>query len=207
MNSLTRVSLALILLGNLFFALGIVWLDNLQIQSIFLLSLGFVLAFRKGWTFVYKELRGLAPFLLGWVAVYGIFALSGFKPAAEESAGAYWLSYGSSRAMVLLNILFAIQIVASWLKWRDLMSLPLRISSKKYLILGKSLYETAFSTHTALGCHVSLIPTNQHAKGWKHSFNLKLCYLLALLTIVLQESEIRGEAIDNRIKHCYGSKP
>jgi hypothetical protein len=203
MNGLFRVCLALLLLAGLFVALGLLWLDWLLLQVFSLLVLGVVLVFRRGWSFFYKELKGLAPFLLGWVAVYGIFALLGFKPAAEESAGVYWLSYGSSRAIVLLNILFAIQIVASWLKWQDLMALPLNLSGKKYLILGKSLYETAFSSHTALGLHVSLIPSHQHKLCWRELFFQKLNYLLALLSIVLRESEIKGEAIDNRIKHCY----
>lgn len=204
MNGLFRVCLALLLLAGLFVALGLLWLDWLLLQVFSLLVLGVVLVFRRGWSFFYKELKGLAPFLLGWVAVYGIFALLNFKPSSEAgSAAMYWLSYGISRMLVLLNILFAIQIVASWLQWQDLMALPLNISGKKYLILGKSLYETAFSSHTALGLHVSLIPSHQHKLGWRELFFQKLNYLLALLSIVLRESEIKGEAIDNRIKHCY----
>ncbi|HOH46400.1 MAG TPA: hypothetical protein PLX59_01055 [Candidatus Cloacimonadota bacterium] len=208
MNGLYRVILVILLLTGLFVLLGLLWLDRLMLQAVFLLCISLILALRKGTGFVLKELRGLAPFLLGWVAVYGIFAILKFKPSQiESSAAAYWMKYGISRMLVLLNILFAIQIAASWLKWRDLISLPMGINSKKYLILGKSLYETAFSTHTALGLHVALIPSHQHRKGWREIYHQKLTYLLALLSIVVRESEIKGEAIDNRIKHCYGRKP
>lgn len=209
MNSaLSKVLIVLGLLLALFIALGFIWLNHLGIQTIVLVVTALLLCIRKSTQFLYHELRALIPFLLGWVAVYAIFALLNFKPGTiEVSATKYWLSYGTSRLMVLLNMLFAIQLTATLLKWNDIISLPGSIRIKKYLILGKSLYETAFSAHTALGLHVSLIPSHQHKNNWRNVFDQKLTYLLAILSIVLKESEIKGEAIDNRIKHCYRRTP
>lgn len=205
MKALFKLCILTIAFLIFFVMTGIIWLQKLDIQLIIFAIASFFLILRRGARAYLKELYLLLPFILSLAAVYLIFALLGFKPAnAPGSALAYWVSYGGVRVLVLMSVIFAIQLLSSLISWQDILKLPLSISKLKYLILGKSLYEMAFSSFAGITRHLSLIPGNQiRPKSLKSKFQLRLAYLLALLYIVLSESERKGELIDNRIKHCH----
>ncbi len=207
MRAFLKIGLPLLLILVYLTLFGVIWLDrlNLQIGALAMSSLFMILRFGpQRWL---KEVLALLPFLLTLMLVYLLFSLLDLKPPRSSgSASAYWLSYGSVRALILLSSLFVIQLSYSFSSFSDLLALPLSIHSKKYFILGKALYHTAFSSYSRLSLHISLIPTHQAApKSWIQEFRLKLIYLLALLYLILRESRIKGELIDNRIRHCHGS--
>lgn len=205
MKALFKLCILTIAFLIFFVMVGIVWLMRLEIQLLVFGLTSLLLILRRGAQAYLRELCLLLPFILSLAVVYLIFALLGFKPAgATGTALEYWINYGGVRVLVLLSVIFTLQLLSSLISWHDILRLPLSISKLKYLILGKSLYEMAFSSFAGITRHLSLIPGNQiRPKSLKSKFQLRLAYLLALLYIVLSESERKGELIDNRIKHCH----
>lgn len=207
MRAILKIGLPLLLILLFLTLFGVIWLDRLLIQVAALVGTSLLMILRFGARRWLKEVLALLPFLLTLMLVYLLFSLLDLKPLQSSgSASAYWINYGSVRALILLSSLFVIQLSYSFSSFSDLLALPLSINSKKYFILGKALYHTAFSSYSRLSLHISLIPTHQAApKSRRQEFRLKLSYLLALLYLILRESRIKGELIDNRIRHCYGS--
>ena len=187
---------------------GVLWLEHLGLQIVCLAVTSLLMLIRFGFKRWIRVIIALLPFLLTLMLVYLAFSLLGIKPLkSSSSASSYWISYGSVRALILLSSLFFIQISYSFTSFSDLMALPVGINTKKYFILGKTLYHTAFSSYSKLSLHISLIPSHQAApKSWREQFRLKLTYLLALLYLIIRESKIKGELIDNRILHCHDGR-
>lgn len=208
MKSSIKLSLVISVMLGFFAVTGILWLHNPILQISCTLVLAVILVLLRGAKVLWKQLKLIGPFVLAWIVVYFLFALLGLRPPnVDGNLATYWFFYGLVRALLLTNLIFLAQICSAYLAWEDLLALPIGIDQKKYLILGKSLYETAFKSDTSLGLHLQLIPQFQSAKpSFSRQFRIKLSYLLALLYIIIKESERKGELIDNRIKHCHGDK-
>ncbi|HNX38303.1 MAG TPA: hypothetical protein PKI15_08100 [Candidatus Cloacimonadota bacterium] len=198
------VAAILLTLGYILLA-GIIWLDQLWLQISLAFVTSLLLILRKGIHHWFRELLLLLPLILTLMVVYLIFSLLRIKPGGTSvSASAYWIAYGSVRALILLSSLFFIQFCFSFIRFEDILSLPISIHQKKYLILGKTLYRSVFSSQDKLLDQISLIPTNQEQKhGIMKLYQSRMTYLLAVLYMIVNESNTLGELIDNRISCCH----
>jgi hypothetical protein len=80
------------------------------------------------------------------------------------------------------------------------------INKKKYLLLGKSLFVFSVKSITEIEFHLKLMPEYQTKRlTLKQWFIFKLQVSMALIIMVLRESKLKGELIDNRIKHCFAN--
>ena len=208
MKPLIKVTLIIGSLIVLFVLVGIVWLNHLTIQLGFLLLVVMILAIQKGIRHLLRSLFVLLPFLLSLAVMYVLFAIIGFNPGSDRmSAASYWFAYGSVRMLVLINMVLMFEICFHILRWKDVLQLPLGINKLKYLLLGRILFRSAFSSQTKLETYLDYIPSNQlKLSYWNRAVRLRLTNLLAIIYIVIMEAELKGELIDNRIKHCHRRK-
>ncbi len=94
-----------------------------------------------------------------------------------------------------------IRILFHWFKASDLWRLNPRIGIHKFVILARILYSYAFGKSDEIGQFLNAIPTYQNQdKSLRKSFEKKLVNILSLLIVVIKESQLKGELIDNRIK-------
>ncbi|GAB1365530.1 hypothetical protein MASR1M36_04010 [Candidatus Cloacimonadaceae bacterium] len=78
------------------------------------------------------------------------------------------------------------------------------IHSLKYIILGKHLYEVASTAYSELCVFSDFMPMNQAVKqSFMGRIRIKLVVILALVSFVISEATIKGEMIDERIRHCW----
>jgi len=205
MRSLFKLSVIILLTIGYIVVAGILYLADLRLQILLagVTSLGFV--FRAGLRAWLKSLRVLLPLVISLMLVYIVFAVIGFKPAKTHlSATEYWLAYGGVRALILVSSIFFMRFWATFLSFDDLLSLPFSIHFHKHLILGKTLYLTAFNQQGRLKEQISLIPSVQRSvDSGKGIFRNNIVYLLALLYLIINESTHLGELIDNRIHTCH----
>jgi len=100
--------------------------------------------------------------------------------------------------------MFFIQVLLSYISMQDILSLPMKMTKKRYLLLGRALFVHSIQYIEALEFHLKLIPEYQkHRLTFMQWFRLKLQLSLAVIMMVLRESKIKGELIDNRILHCF----
>lgn len=208
MKPLIKVTLIIGSLIVLFVLVGIVWLNQLTIQLGFLLLVVMILAIQKGIRHLLRSLFVLLPFLLSLAVMYVLFAIIGFNPGSDRiSAASYWFAYGSVRMLVLINMVLMFEAGFHIAQWKDVLQLPLGINKLKYLLLGRILFRSAFSSQTKLETYLDYIPSNQlKLSYWNRAVRLRLTNLLAIIYIVIMEAELKGELIDNRIKHCHRRK-
>ena len=208
MKPLIKVTLIIGSLIVLFVLVGIVWLNHLTIQLGFLLLVVMILAIQKGIRHLLRSLFVLLPFLLSLAVMYVLFAIVGFNPGSDRiSAASYWFAYGSVRMLVLINMVLMFEAGFHIAQWKDVLQLPLGINKLKYLLLGRILFRSAFSSQTKLETYLDYIPSNQLTLSyWNRAVRLRLTNLLAIIYIVIMEAELKGELIDNRIKHCHRRK-
>jgi len=208
MKPLIKVTLIIGSLIVLFVLVGIVWLNQLTIQLGFLLLVVMILAIQKGIRHLLRSLFVLLPFLLSLAVMYVLFAIVGFNPGSDRmSAASYWFAYGSVRMLVLINMVLMFEAGFHIAQWKDVLQLPLGINKLKFLLLGRILFRSAFSSQTKLETYLDYIPSNQLTLSyWNRAVRLRLTNLLAIIYIVIMEAELKGELIDNRIKHCHRRK-
>lgn len=184
----------------------IVWLDNLIIQITLCFLSCLVLSVRQGIKHLWRELRMLMPFVVTLMLIYGIFGFIGVKAQKEihSSILHYWIIFGTNRALLLFSSILYIQILFSFVSIGDIINLPVGINKMKYLILGKSLFDYATKASVDIELHVSLIVVRKikHSR-LRQLINKKLAQILAMIFLVIEESKLGGEIIDNRIRHCH----
>lgn len=208
MSTTLKLGLALtLLLAILVLVLG-VYMDVLAVQAICLAALALLLLGLKGVKRWAAGFRMMLPFLISLSLVYLLFGL--LKVRTQEGAPGsvpYWLEFGLKRILLFANSVLAFQFFFALVNFDDLLRLPLKIGSLKYMILGKILFANALNSYADIRFHHSLIPTEQTAKPTlARRFRTRLAVVLALLLTLSRESRLRGEQIDNRIACCHGLK-
>ncbi len=208
MHPLAKLIIALLILLLFVVFVGVVWLDLLWLQALVFLLLSLLVSLRRGWRRWLKELKVMAPFTISLFVVYLLFGVIGVRTAAGERGDLpYWLGFGGSRTLVLLNSVLMLQGVFSFVNFDDILRLPVSLRYLKFIILGKLLYHSAFSSYSEICFQQSLIPSEQaEKKDFRHKFNARLASLLALLYFIISEARLKGELIDNRIKHCVAKE-
>ncbi|MDD2332001.1 MAG: hypothetical protein PHI68_05045 [Candidatus Cloacimonetes bacterium] len=208
MNPYFKIALAILLL--LAFIAGFcVWqLDNTQLQLVAFSLLSILHLSCAGARKYAQEVLNLLPFILllmGVYALFGILALPAYSGEQPElSYLRYWLGFGLSRVLLLLSTILLIRIIFLWFRVQDLWALKLKMRYLKYLILARILYHYAFGKPEEIATFLDAIPGNQGSKRTlKTRFKKKLVTILSLLIVVIMESQLKGELIDNRIRHCH----
>ncbi len=138
-------------------------------------------------------------FAMTMLLVYLVFGLL----KIQDRTLTYWLHIGAGRVLLFLNTMLAFGFLLSFLGLEDILSLPLPPERLKYLILGEILYRAAIRVMPRMRFYVSLFPEFQTGKrGVRREFRAQLITVLGLICFVLREAEIRGEMLDNRLRHC-----
>jgi hypothetical protein len=185
---------------------GIIWLHQIKLQFfalvISLLLVILILGIRKLWL----QLRILLPFVTMLFVIYASFVLLGISPAGTQPL-AYWIAYGLPRALLLLSSIMMFRLCFALVSVDDLIRSDLGIHQKKYLILGKILYEAAFHSYRQIKLWQQLCPSMKDSpKSLKERFQRALAGTLGLILYTLAEARTKGERIDNLIQTCYKEK-
>lgn len=197
MNPLLKIITLLIILALFIWIVSFRLMESLPWQFAFLLVLiaaGMLrFSFRK-WL---NELKLILPFIFTMFIVYVLIGLITAKLR-------YWLIYGLLRSMNFVNTMFFIQLVLSYISINDIINLPLSINAKKHLILGRALFSHALMQIGNIEFHLRLLPEFQEPRlSLRKWFALRLQQSFAIICMLLRESKLKGELIDNRILHCY----
>jgi len=185
---------------------GILWLHQIKLQF-FALVISTLLAIvflgiRKLWL----QLRILLPFITMLFVIYSIFILLRISPAGTQPL-AYWIVYGLPRLLLLLSSVLVFRLCFAFVCVDDLIRSDLGIHHKKYLILGKILYEAAFHSYRQIKIWQQLCPGMKDSpKSLKERFQRALAGTLGLILYTLAEARTKGERIDNLIQTCYKEK-
>ena len=159
-----------------------------------LLSAGLLrFSFRK-WI---DEIKLILPFIITMLLVYVLIGVITTKLH-------FWLHYGLLRSINFVNTMFFIQIILSYISINDIISLPLNINAKKHLILGRALFSHALLQIGNIEFHLRLMPEFQKPRlSVRLWFSLRLQQSFAIICMLLRESKLKGELIDNRINFCH----
>lgn len=181
------------------------WVDDAAIQAIGLaLALPLSIWRRSLWT-VLAELRAFLAFasVMGLCYLgFGLLELNG-QPLI------HWAWFGATRIMLFLTTVLAVGFLLSFLTLEDILALPLSMDRLKIPILAETLFRTARRAMAPTAFFVDLFPEFQARTGsrnFRSDFRKRLLSVLALVFLILRESEIQGEMIDNRIRHCFPGK-
>jgi hypothetical protein len=207
MTAILKLITFFLLLLVFIYESSLLYVDNLSFQIICLCVVLLACLLRFGKTKLINEIRLLLPFILTMLSVYLLLGVLGIRIALindSQSTFMYWLKYGLSRTILFINTMFFIQVLLSYISMQDILSLPMQMNKKRYLLLGRALFVHSIQYIEALEFHLKLMPEYQKPGltllQW---FRLKLQLSLAVIMMVLRESKIKGELIDNRILHCF----
>ncbi|MDY0151047.1 MAG: transposase [Candidatus Cloacimonas sp.] len=199
MKPLSRLFTAVIMMLVFIILFCFVWLQSWIIQVAGLLGVIAIAALLFKPKKLGRELLLLAPFVLLLAVIYAIFAI--FKIAGST---AYWIHYGLSRTALLLSTILFMHVLISRIKIDDFLFLPWGIQKLKYIILGKLLYSLSFKSYPIMCMFTELIPSEQVSKPkMRERIRSRLISLLALISLIIGESSLKGQMIDACIQHCY----
>jgi len=197
---------AFILLSLFVFFISIRYLDSLFIQSVALMSLMIIFIVVIGLKGLCSLLKSMFPMLITLYLIYVLFGLTGLKMGQNYigSSIVFWTLFATNRIMLLLSTLIFIQLLQSVLTMADIFALPFSIKRKKYLILGKALYQRTIQYASEMHLLLDTLPLYQGSSSrFKLVYQKKLAFLLCLIIFALKEAQDLGEQIDNRIMHCF----
>lgn len=196
-----------LLIAILVLVLG-VFMNNVAVQLFCFAGLSLILLLLRGFKKWLSSYRVMLPFLISLTLVYLIFGILKIRTLDGEAGSVlHWLDFGLKRILLFVNSVLAFQLFFQLISFADLLRLPLRIGTLKYVVLGKILFANAFNSYEDIAFHQSLIPSEQVGKpSLGHRFRVRLSAVLALLLTLSRESRVRGEQIDNRIILCHGGK-
>ncbi|MDD4224339.1 MAG: ECF transporter S component [Candidatus Cloacimonetes bacterium] len=203
-----KLALALaLLIAILVLVLG-VYMNVLAVQLSCFAALSLLLLILRGVKSWLSGYRMMLPFLISLILVYVLFGILRIRTQEGEPGSViHWLDFGLKRIMLFANSVLAFQLFFQLVSFDDLLRLPLKIDTLKYVILGKILYANALNSYEDISFHQRLIPGEQREKpGLLHRFRVRLSAVLALLLTLSRESRLRGEQIDNRIASCHAGK-
>lgn len=203
-----KFGLIILLILVFFIWFCIRWVDDTAIQLFFFSVIWLAAWLRLGLNRLWRQMRLMLPIMLTLVVVYTVFGLIGIGMTPGSGMGLkpmqYWLIFGTVRAVLFLNTLLWVRVLFSFISMEDIESLPLSLHRKKGLLLGRILYSLAQDTIAKAGFYHGLIPSNQLNRiSFRLRIKNKLAIVLCLLYVALIESKMRGELIDNRIRHCH----
>lgn len=207
MKNLLKITLVVFILIAYVYISGFAYADELVIQILMvaIVLLLSMLRFKRQ-RFI-NELRLILPFIATMLIVYILLGLVRFNPnniTAQNNILKFWFNYGLCRAILFSGTVFFFQYILSYITMNDIISLPLSVYHKRYLILGRSLFIHSVNNIGNLELHIKLMPEYQKKRlTIKQWFYIKLQLTMSLIIMVLRESRIKGELIDNRIRHCF----
>lgn len=188
---------------------NIVLAESLLWQACILLLILSGAWLRFGLARMISEVKLLIPFIALMLVAYLVIGIFGFRissQVSEHSSVNFWIIYGLNKSFMFVNTILFLQIVLSFITIVDILNFPLRINSKKYLILGRALFVHTLQNLGNMELHLRLIPEYQKKSlTFKQWFNLKLQLSYGVISMMLRESHLKGELIDNRIQHCFNS--
>lgn len=207
MNSMIKISVLLFLICLFIYVTSYLCLDNTTYQVMFLFISLILCIIKLSVRSVLSELKLLIPFIITMMFIYLILGLAGFKIGQDIKDGnviLFWIQYGANKTLLFISTVIFIQYILSFVRMSDIISLPLSISKKRYLLLGRALFTIAVKSISEIEFHLKLIPEFQKSRlTLKQWFRFKLQLTMALILMILRESEVRGNLIDNRVRHCF----
>jgi len=211
MSKLLKITGLIFLLLVYIGLIGLVYANHIIVHIILSVIILPILISRFTLNKVINEIKLILPFLGLMLVTYILMGVLGIKTTGAESGRerimAYWLHYGGCRIILFINTLLYVQLIISYIRIEDIISLPYSMKYKKGIILGKALFRQAIEYVGELEFHLKLLPEYQikhlSLSQW---FKFKLQLTFAVIIMLLRESKTKGELIDNRIKHCFPSK-
>ncbi len=201
--------LAAVALAALIVGLGYIYIDVWQAQAAYFAVIFVIIALRTSLKQAVAELRLFLPFVVMMLVIYAVFGLLQVRhdQQPQQSALAFWLIYGINRVFCFLNTALSLSLLLSWFRIDDVLALPIPIRYTKALILGRSLFSKARGALDDIDLHLRHFPDQRFLPARWHlrlfaAFQRQLLLILTLIFYILEEAEIQGELIDNRITHC-----
>ena len=207
-GSMYKFVFAAVALVAMIVGVGFVYIDVWQAQAAYFAAMLVVVALRTSIKQAVAEVRLFLPFIVMMLAIYAAFGLLHVKhDQPQQSAFAFWLMYGVNRALCFLNTALSFSLLLSWIRIDDVLALPIPIRYAKALILGRSLFAKAQGALDDIDLHLRHFPDQRFLPARWHlrlfsAFQRQLLLVLTLIFYILEEAEIQGELIDNRITHC-----
>lgn len=199
------------ILCGFIFESSFMFINNITFQLLSLAVILIACLVRFGFTKIITELRLFLPFICTMMIVYVIMGLAGFRVYDKAFSGhsvlQYWLVYGITRTILFLSTMLFLQLLLSYISICDILSLSMHINKKRYLLLGRTLFVHSIKYIEELKFHLKLMPEFQvNRMSFRQWLRIKFQLSLSVIMMILRESMLKGELIDNRIRHCFPSK-
>jgi len=210
MKSKLKISIGLFLTLSLVLVLNYIFSENIMVLSIFFVSISilfFLLQGKKMFWKLGKYWLKFALFLVFVFAFFGLFKCGGlnYKCILERT------EMGIITALILLNTVYAVELFILSITINDILSLNLPIKYLKFLILTRTLMTQGVAKFENDNVLFNIIPEFQierkiSFKNLKPIFFQKIILIITITFYLIEQGEILGSLIDNRINHIYKSE-
>jgi|GEM_PF-2080147 len=218
MNSITKVTFLFLASITFFILICYVFIENWIIQTGYFIFINLLFLTLKGRNTYFKLAHywfKFATFILFiYFLTWLLVSYFGFNYGCNEFSVTclnYWLCLGGRTSILLINTVLTIELLILSVTINDIVSLPISIKYLKVFILTRTLLLQATSRFENNIILVKTIPEFQLTykisfKNLKVLFHKNIILMLTFIFYILEQSEILGELIDNRIKHNHLNK-
>lgn len=207
MKSLTKLILLFLITAMYVYYTGFELINNLPVQLLVLLLVLLLCSIRFRFKKVLNEIRLMLPFITFMLLIYAILGIVGFSFAGNmlsDSRVVSALVFGAIRCVLFVSTMLFFQFILSFVSMQNILNLPYGMRFKKSMILGRALFIHSLRYLEEMEDFLKLMPEYQkHRLSFRQWYRLKLQLTLALIFMLLRESYLKGELIDNRIRHCF----
>jgi len=210
MKSKLKISIGLILTLSLVLVLNYIFSENIIVLSIFFVTISllfFILQGKKLFWKLGKYWLKFALFLVFVFAFFGFFKCGGlnYDCILERT------EIGVITALILLNTVYAVELFILSITINDILSFNLPIKYLKFLILTRTLMTQGVAKFENDNVLFNIIPEFQierkiSFKNLKPIFFQKIILIITITFYLIEQGEILGSLIDNRINHIYKSE-
>ncbi len=189
---------------------------SLTIQSIYFLLINAFFIYSKGWKTFFKLAKYWYKFSFIIIALFGVFYFLNAHfihydyICLSNSVECFskWIMVGVITALLLINTVFTIELIILAITVNDIISLPIPIKYLKIFILARTLMLQTISRFENNELLIKTVPEFQVKKtgvmnNFKFEFHKRIILILTFVFFVLEQSEILGSLIDNRINHNH----
>lgn len=186
------------------------------IQFVYFLLINAFFMYSKGWKTFWKLAKYWYKFSFIIVALFGLFYLLNTYFIHYDyicSSNSFeclskWIMVGIITALLLINTVFTIELIILAITVNDIISLPIPIKYLKVFILARTLMLQTISRFENNELLIKTVPEFQVKKtgvlnNFKFEFHKRIILILTFVFFVLEQSEILGSLIDNRINHNH----
>lgn len=216
MKSSIKIIALTLILALFIVVMNYMFSTSLILQFVYFIIINAFFMYSKGWKMFWKLAKYWYKFSFVIIILFGLFFLLNTHFIHYDyiclsnsfECFSKWIMVGIITALLLINTVFTIEIIILAITVNDIISLPIPIKYLKVFILARTLMLQTVSRFEDNELLIKTVPEFQVKKAgvlnnFKFEFHKRIILILTFVFFVLEQSEILGSLIDNRINHNH----